>query len=964
MSYSETASPIERGRDGDGVKLLEQDWPHSASLPFIEHRYGEYLRDPSSVPPDWREWFRRLDNGTAPEGPLMAVDIRITEQKTFLSDTGGPLPPRQLEEPVAGPGADAAVLRERLERLKEAFRAWGHLAARVDPLKQVPSATVPELDPAFYGITPDHMDRRVEDDRVGDGRQRPVAVRDVVDHLRRTYCGSMGVEFYHIPDASQRRWIQQQLENPESPTHLDIQEEKRIFRRLTEAAVFEAFLREKFVGAKSFSLEGSEALIPLLDLLIERAAGWGVEEILLGMAHRGRLNVLANIMGKPPRDIFREFDDADAEQYLGRGDVKYHLGYSSDWTTAAGGRVHLSLSFNPSHLEFVNPVVLGRLRARQDRAAPHSPRRNRLAVLIHGDAAFAGQGVVQETLNLSRLEGYTTAGALHVILNNQIGFTTPPHQARSGTYATDVAKMLGSPIFHVNGEDLEAVARAVRLAVDFRATFGVDVFIDLVAYRRLGHNEGDEPSFTQPLLYAALRGRSPLRDRYLKSLVNRGVLTLPEARAMAEDKRRYLEEELRLARSSQYRPATPSRRGPWAGYAGGPLEAAGEVDTSVEASRLSAYLQALARVPEGFHLHPKLVRFLEARREMAERRRALDWSAAEALAFASLAAEGHPVRLSGQDSQRGTFSQRHAVLHDTRDGRTYMPLQHVDPRQARVEVINSPLSEAGVLGFEYGYSLDEPRGLILWEAQFGDFANAAQVIIDQFLASAEEKWNRLSGLVLLLPHGFEGQGPEHSSARPERYLDLAAEYNIQVVYPSTPAQYFHCLRRQVLRPWRKPLVVFTPKSLLRHPEAVSTLKELASGRFETVMADPSVQPGRVRKIVLCTGKIYYELHQRRRERGRNDVALVRVEQLYPLDRDRLQAALAPYPPGLPVTWVQEEPANMGFWPYWRRLFGSQLMGRPLLSISRPESASPATGSYKAHRMEQEQLLQRVFEEGR
>jgi 2-oxoglutarate dehydrogenase E1 component len=786
-------------------------------------------------------------------------------------------------------------------------------------------------------------------------------VRQVLERMRNTYCRFIGVQFMHIDELSVRKWLTERMEATQNRIALSRAEQLRILTRLTDATVFEEFLQKKYIGAKSFSLEGGETLIPLLDLLIERAGNDGVEEIVLAMAHRGRLNVLANIMGKPHRAIFREFEDVDPELYAGHGDVKYHLGHSSDWETAAGKKVHLSLCFNPSHLEFVNPVAVGRVRAKQDRFGDRERRRG-MALLIHGDAAFAGEGIIQETLNLSGLAAYTVGGTVHVLVNNQIGFTTPPAEARSSTYATDVARMLRIPIFHVNGENPEAVAQVVELALAFRREFQRDVVIDMYCYRRRGHNEGDEPVLTQPLLYRAIENSDSVRENYLEHLLLLGGITVDEAAQIAEKRRALLETELALARSHDYAPSTEPPAGIWAGFAAERPGSDHALVTGIETARLSALLDSLTKFPADFHPHPKIERGLAHRREMAQGKRALDWSAGEALAFATLAAGGTRVRLTGQDSERGTFSQRHAVLHDVNDDRTCMPLAHLDPQQGPVEIANSPLSEAGVMGFEYGYSLDCPDGLVLWEAQYGDFCNAAQVIIDQFLVSAEQKWYRLSGLVLLLPHGLEGQGPEHSSARLERFLELAAEENIQVVAPTTPAQYFHVLRRQVLRRWRKPLVVMTPKSLLRHPAAVSPLTDFADESFREILPDRhAAAPGQVTRVLLCSGKIYYEILQRREQHQRRDVAIVRIEQLYPLAMDALQAALANYSDGTPVYWVQEEPENMGAWRYLRAAWGESLFGRmPLAGVFRPASASPAGGSGSSHKLEQERLMDEAF----
>jgi 2-oxoglutarate dehydrogenase E1 component len=910
----------------------------SLNLPFAEELYRQYLADPSSVPPDWRRYFDRLNQGDQ-------TDVAAAPSPHYQipgSENGAK---SEYEEP--------AKLQNRLDLLMRNYRVRGHLTARIDPLGRS-HHDLPELDPAYYGFADTDMDRFYSSS-LDSGK--PLPLRAIVERLRNTYCRSIGVQFMHIDDLLVRQWLQERMEGTENRIQLSRPEQIRILTRLTDAVIFEEFIRRKFLGAKSFSLEGGESLIPLLDLAIEKGGEEGLDEIVLAMAHRGRLNVLANILGKSPREIFREFEDSDPQLHLGHGDVKYHLGYSNEWHTASGRKVHLSLCFNPSHLEFVNPVAVGRLRAKQDRVGDVERRRG-MALLIHGDAAFAGEGVIQETLNLSQLEAYRVGGAVHVIINNQIGFTTCPSEYRSSEYTTDVAKMLQIPIFHVNGEDPEAVAQVVRLSMDFRRTFKRDVVIDMYCYRRLGHNETDEPAFTQPVLYRAIARRKPVREGYLEHLLKLGEVTREEADAIAARRREQLEAELSAAQSDPRGPGPQKLPPIWAGYYGGSVGEADAVDTAVPQQRLSELLELLTRVPEGFRPHAKIERGLRLRREMAESKRPLDWAAAEALAFASVACEGVRVRMTGQDSARGTFSQRHAVLHDAQDGGIYVPLQHLSADQAPVEIYNSPLSEVGVLGFEYGYSLDYPDALVLWEAQFGDFVNAAQVIIDQFISSAEDKWRRLSGVVLLLPHGFEGMGPEHSSARLERFLQLAAKDNIQVVNPTTPAQYFHCLRRQALRRWRKPLVMMTPKSLLRHPNVTSALGECAQGSFQPVLPDPrESRVGPVRRVLLCSGKVYYDLAQRRDTQQRDDVAIVRLEQLYPLPDPALRATLSRYPDDTPAVWAQEEPANMGAWHYLRVSLGERLFGRfPLSLASRPESASPATGSANSHKREQEALL--------
>jgi len=899
------------------------------NLAFVERLYADYLRDKTTVPASWRRYFETSGNGD---------DFHV----------GPSFRPRSVFNPSPEPATlTDGALQERADMLIRCYRVRGHVVAKLDPLgRQRPQP--PELDPNFYGFTAADMERKVSCDTLSPGK--PLTLQELVRRLRNTYCRSIGVQFMHIDDLAVRQWLQQRMERTENRLQLSREEQVRILTRLTDAVVFEEFLRKRFVGAKSFSLEGSETLIPLLDLAIEKAGDQGIREIVLGMAHRGRLNVLANIIGKSPREIFSEFAESSANYQEAAGDVKHHLGFSSDWITTSGQNVHLSLSFNPSHLEFINPVVRGRLRAKQDRAGDVA-RASGLALLIHGDAAFAGEGIVQETLNLSQLAGYTVGGTLHVVVNNQIGFTTPPDEGRSTFYCTDVAKMLQIPIFHVNGENPEAVAQVVRLALDFRQRFQTDVVIDMYGYRRLGHNEGDEPSFTQPLMYRAIQNRPSIREGYLEHLLSLKEITREEADEIAECRQKRLEEALNEVRHSALTEKNGSLRELWSRHGG----RTDEPPTGVERKRLAELLEFQTRMPADFHPHRKLQKGIEQRLRMARGEIPLDWSAAESLAFATLAVDGVRIRLSGQDSARGTFSQRHAVLHDVEDGHIYVPLQHVAENQAAVEIYNSPLSEAGVLGFEYGYSLDCPDGLVLWEAQFGDFVNAAQVIIDQFIVSGQSKWHRLSGLVLLLPHGFEGMGPEHSSARLERFLQMAAEDNIQIVCPTTPAQYFHVLRRQAVHTRRIPLVIMTPKSLLRHPQSVSSLEELSQSGFQHVIPDAEHQ--KAGRVLLCCGKIYFELIQQRTELKRQDVALIRLEQLYPFPQEALGAALKSYADQTRFVWVQEEPENMGAWRYMQMQLGNRLR---LECVSRPESASPAAGSAARHKQEQKALLSRAF----
>ncbi|HEU6449077.1 MAG TPA: 2-oxoglutarate dehydrogenase E1 component [Verrucomicrobiae bacterium] len=905
------------------------------NLGYLETIYSRYRLDPESVAPEWRDYFHGNGFANGHENGETAL----------------------LSPSVIQPAARSANPDEKLHMLVRNFRVRGHRIAAIDPL----GSTRPrpqELNLNFYNFAEAELNQPVHLPTLHFGA--PLTIREIFDRLQNTYSRSIGAQFMHIDDWRPREWLQQRMESTQNRLSLSREEQLRILTRLTDAVIFEEFLRKKFLGAKTFSLEGCETLLPLLDLALERAGAQGVRDVVIGMAHRGRLNVLAHIAGKNPCDIFREFADATPEKWEGRGDVKYHLGYSGNWTTANGREIHVSLCFNPSHLEFINPVALGRTRARQDRCGD-GDRRDILSLLIHGDAAFAGEGIVQESLNLSKLPGYSVGGTLHVILNNQIGFTTLPHESRSTPYATDIARMMQAPIFHVNGEDPEAVAQVIRLALDYRHEFQGDVFIDMYGYRRWGHNETDEPSFTQPVLYRQIEKRRNIQENYFEHLERLHGITKEDAEKIAAECREKLEKDLAAARSDNC-PLPEKERNIWRGYAGG-TEPREEMETGISPEKISGLLHKLSEVPGSFHLHPKLERGLKTRREMAEGEHPLDWAAAELLALASLADEGYRIRLTGQDSARGTFSHRHAIFYDHENGTPFCPLQHLSEKQAPVEIVNSPLCEAGALGFEYGYSLDWPDGLVFWEAQFGDFVNAAQVILDQFISSAEDKWNRLSGLVLLLPHGFEGMGAEHSSARLERFLTLAAEDNIQVAQPTTPAQYFHLLRRQALRKWRKPLVVLTPKSLLRHPKVVSSADEFAQGKFQRILPD-NLPAETVKRVLICSGKIYYELLAYRDEQKRDDVAILRLEQFYPLRDELLENALEPYAENIPVLWVQDEPRNMGAWRFLHEKFGKHLFGRwPLALISRDESATPATGSSGAHKLEQARLIRRAFGDG-
>ncbi|QDU70272.1 2-oxoglutarate dehydrogenase E1 component [Mucisphaera calidilacus] len=932
----------------------EQTLLDSASLAYAESLYEQYITDPGSVPEDWaREFETWRNNGLAERNTL---NPGFEASSLFHAGPSAGVASEQSE-------LSAAILQHGIDRLVRNYRVRGHIIASINPL----GGTNPrpdELSLDYYGLSEADLNRQITSSTLpGKTRWR---VNEVIELMEHTYARAIGAQFMHIDNLEVREWLQRRMESTRNTVDLARKEQIRILTRLTDAVIFEEFIQKKFIGAKSFSLEGAESLIPLLDLTLEKAGDQGIVEVVLGMAHRGRLNVLHNIVGKSAQRIFREFEDIDPKLYLGGGDVKYHLGYSGTWRTRAGQNVHLSLCFNPSHLEFVNPVALGRLRAKQDRADLGTRGERSMCLQIHGDASFAGEGVVQETLNLSGLEGYATGGTLHVILNNQIGFTTSPRDGRSTRYASDVAKMLQIPIFHVNGENPEAVAQVVRLAMDFRMEFKRDVVIDLYCYRRRGHNESDEPAYTQPKLYRGIRERPSLLTSYTDELDKLNGISKSDAERISKRRTELLEKDLHESWNATSAPTHEFElTGFWGGYLGGSEKAVADVETGLPLEDLQRLMTLLNSVPEGFTPHPKLRRFREARDEMAQGKKPLDWASAEALAFASVAAEGHPVRLSGQDCQRGTFSHRHAVLHDAETDQEYCPLQHVAEGQAPVDIYNSPLSEVAVLAFDYGYSLDYPTALVCWEAQFGDFVNVAQVIIDQFIASAEDKWRRLSGITVLLPHGFEGQGPEHSSARLERLLVLTAEHNIQVAMPSTPAQYYHLLRRQAVRPWRKPLFVLTPKSLLRNPACTSPLEDLTTGTYQRFIPDdPAIKPKKARRVLLCAGKIYYDLIARREELKCKDVAICRVEQFYPFKDDMLRELLEAYPAETPVFWVQEEPENMGAIIFMKNRFYNRLFDRhPLAYISRLATASPASGSKAAHEIEQEEILAQAFAGG-
>jgi 2-oxoglutarate dehydrogenase E1 component len=959
---------------------------------FVEEQYLRYRNNPATVDPSWRKFFEALEqsqpNGNGarllpaasePPPPPERIEVKVEKPtngngahakatngngRALSAPAPAVLPPTAEFVPTTvpasePPSADALLVSElqgRVSALVNAYRVRGHIYADLDPLSRNPAVPT-ELSLAAFGL--DHVDPNTLFFTGDLSGPTTLPLKDIVARLKETYCRTIGVEFTFMEDPEERQWLQRRMEGTLNRTDLTKEEQLYLLTKLTDAELFEQFLHTKYVGAKRFSLEGAESVIPLIELLIQSAVSHRVEEIVVGMAHRGRLNVLVNVMEKSMRELFFAFNDDRPELHMGRGDVKYHMGYSSD-RFVNGHNLHLTLCFNPSHLEWVNPVVAGRARAKGDRKND-TARQKVIPLVIHGDAAFAGQGVVPETLNLSRLQGYTNGGTIHVVINNQIGFTTAPEDSRSTWYCTDITRMLRCPVFHVNGEDPEAVAQVVRLASEFRMTFGQDVVIDMYCYRRYGHNEADEPRYTQPVMYSVIDKQPTVREMYVRRLVAGGHVTEEQAADIAKKRHDQMETELLEAKRGTYVPPDYSMGGLWKGYRGGPDAECPEVSTAVSMERLQNLAIKITETPEDFNVNAKVKRFLKERKDRAAGEKPLDWGTAEHLAFGSLIEEHTRIRVSGQDSRRGTFSHRHAVLFDAKTGRRYMPLMHVTKELGKIEVWDSPLSEAGVLGFEYGYSLDSPDALIIWEAQFGDFANTAQVIIDQFLVSSEDKWHRLSNLVLLLPHGFEGQGPEHSSARLERFLALAAEDNIQVVNLTTPAQIFHCLRRQVLRPWRKPLVVMSPKSLLRHPDASSTLDDLAKGQFQRIIPDTEIAPKSARRVILCSGKVYYDLVAARRAAKKNDIAVIRLEQLYPLQPEHIQEVLAPYNDGTDLMWVQEEPWNSGAWYFINARVPAMLNGRmPLRCVSRAESASPATGSNAAHKLEQERLIEEAL----
>jgi 2-oxoglutarate dehydrogenase E1 component len=942
---------------------------------FLEALYAQYLANPASVDPEWQAYFASLgEQSVTPtqlgRGPAWRRDQKASRPKDDLTSALAGEPPVKAApakgtSPTSAENARAVAQDSiRAVQMVSAYRTIGHFEADLDPLKLSPRPPLPQLDPNFYDFHDAEMDKPIFIDGVlGLETASP---RQIVDLLKRTYCGPIGYEFMHITDAEQKDWLQRRIEGPDKEISFTPEGKKAILNKLIEGEGFEKFAAARFVGTKRFGLDGAESTIPALEQIIKRGGQLGVKEIVLGMSHRGRLNVLVNVMAKPYRQLFHEFQGgaANPSEVEGSGDVKYHLGASSD-REFDGQQVHLSLTANPSHLEIVDPVVLGKARAKQHQLGDVQSRASVLPMLIHGDAAFSGQGVVAECFAMSGTKGFRTGGTIHFIINNQIGFTTAPIYSRSSPYATDVALMVQAPIFHVNGDNPEAVVHAARIATEFRQLFHKDVVIDMICYRRFGHNESDEPAFTQPLMYRAIKDHPSTLAIYSQKLVAEGALSDTDVAAMQSAFNQKLDEEFDASKSH-----LPNRAdwldGRWAGLAAAPKSGDRRGSTGVPEDILKQVGKALTIAPQGFHLHKTIARQLEAKAQMFETGKGFDWATAEALAFGTLLDEGMDVRLSGQDASRGTFSQRHASLVDQENDERYLPLNHIREGQGAFEVVDTLLSEEAVLGFEYGYTLAEPKVLVLWEAQFGDFANGAQVVIDQFISSGEMKWLRMSGLVLLLPHGYEGQGPEHSSARLERYLQLCAQDNMQVCAPTTPANYFHMLRRQMHRPFRKPLIVMTPKSLLRHKRAVSFLSDMdTSNSFHRVLRDQAeVVPGAttitlakdadIKRVVLCSGKVYFDLMEEREKRGENRIQILRLEQLYPFPDSVLAQELNRFPKA-ELVWCQEEPKNQGAWTFVAPRLEALTGGKPRY-VGRPEYASTAAGLMKQHLAELAQFL--------
>jgi 2-oxoglutarate dehydrogenase E1 component len=927
------------------------------NAPYVEELYERYLDNPTSVPDKWRAYFDQMQLVPAADGSPATPDVAhapIVESFALRAKSGA------LRPTVAPTDLSVARKQVHVQSIIAAYRYLGSRWADLDPLKRQERPAIPELEPAFYDLTEADMDTVFSASNTYFGQEQ-MTLRELIAACRQTYCGTIGAEFMYISDPAEKRWIQQRLESMRSTPTFTAEEKRHILERLTAAEGLERFLHTKYVGQKRFSLEGGDSFIAAMDEVVQRAGEKGVEEAVIGMAHRGRLNVLVNILGKMPAELFAEFEGKAASE-LPAGDVKYHNGFSSDVSTP-GGPVHLSLAFNPSHLEIVNPVAEGSVRARQERRGDREGDKV-LPILVHGDAAFAGQGVVMETLNLALTRGYGTGGTVHIVINNQIGFTTSdPRDRGSTTYCTDVVKMIEAPVLHVNGDDPEAVVLCAQLAMDYRQEFNQDIVIDIVCFRKLGHNEQDTPAVTQPLMYKKIGQHPGTRKLYADKLVTQGIVKAEEpdefvkAYRLAMDEGRHTVDPVLTNYKSQYAVDwTPFLNRKWTDNA----------DTAVPMAELKRLSERITTIPANFKVHPLVEKVIADRRAMGEGKTPLDWGMAEHLAFATLVASGYPVRITGQDSGRGTFSHRHSVLHDQNREKwsegTYVPLQNVSDKQAPFTVIDSVLSEEAVLGFEYGYSTAEPNALVVWEAQFGDFVNGAQVVIDQFISSGEVKWGRQSGLVMMLPHGYEGQGPEHSSARLERFLQLAADNNMQVTQPTTAAQIFHLLRRQMIRLFRKPLVIMTPKSLLRNKEASSDLSQLAKGEFQTVIGEThAVDAKKIKRVIACSGKVYFDLVAARAERNADDVAIIRIEQIYPFPHKTFAGELKKYPNLAEVMWCQDEPQNQGPWFYVQHhLLENMSEGQKVGYSGRPASASPAVGYYAKHVERQKQLVDGAF----
>ncbi len=911
---------------------------------YIEDLYEQYLQNPESVPTPWREKFNAIHNGATHETAHSPIIKRFG---ILATSAGGRL------AQVQGFTEESVKKQAAVSRLITHYRLRGHLIANNNPL--VKSRAVPaDLQPAYYGLSEPDMDTLFDAGMLYGADRLPL--REILKRLKAIYCGSIGSEYMHIVDEEKRRWIKNKLEGSKPGETTKAAEKKiSLLKLLTAAEGIEKYLHRKYVGQKRFSLEGSECLIPILDELVQNGGEKQIKEFVIGMAHRGRLNVLVNILGKSPAQLFGEFEDRQTTSPgVISGDVKYHLGFSSNIATP-GGPVHLSLAFNPSHLEIINPVVEGSVKARQDRRGKGSVN-TIVPILIHGDAAFAGQGIVMETLNMSETRAFSTGGTVHIVINNQIGFTTShPFDARSTMYCTDVATMIHAPVFHVNGNDPEAVTFVTQLALDFRMKFKKDVVIDLICYRRRGHNEADEPAATQPMMYKTIRNLASVQELYAKKLIEQGIITEEMVTEMETDYQNLLDQGNPVSRPI-LSDTIYSYAHLWDQYRN--KEWTEPCDTRVSLETIRLCNEKLHQLPAEFELHPRVAKVMENRARMSAGAMPLDWGFAENMAYATLLIEGRSVRLVGQDVGRGTFSHRHIALHNQINGESYFPIQHLSDTQGRAQIFDSLLSEAGVLGFEFGYSSTDPEKLVIWEAQFGDFANGAQVVIDQFISSGESKWGRLSGLVMLLPHGFEGQGPEHSSARLERYLQLCADHNIQVCVPTTPAQIFHLLRRQLLRLYRKPLIVMSPKSLLRHKLAISTLEDLTDGQFFTVIPEQDeIKPNKVTRVIICSGKVYYDLLETRRQDELEHVAIIRIEQLYPFPTEAYQSEISRYPNIKEIIWCQEEPKNQGAWYQSKHHFADSLdQDVPIYYAGRPAAAAPAVGSHLVHIEQQKAVI--------